>query len=785
MYCWNTTMIGKTISHYRIIEELGRGGMGLVYKAEDTKLKRIVALKFLPPELTHNKESKERFIREAHAASALEHDNICTIHEIDETDDGQLFIVMACYEGLSLRDKIKEKRQKTKDVIEYMIQIAKGLQKAHDKGIIHRDIKPANIFITDDGSVKILDFGLAKLAGQAQLTKDSSTLGTVAYMSPEQLSGKDVDQRTDIWSLGVILYEMLTGEPPFKGDYEQAITYSILNDEPKIIKDIDPNIEKIINICLNKDSKDRYQSIDGLNEDLLKLKNNFDNIAEKNKVKVVNRYKPFILAVTLFILLIFILIGYFIFHQPDNFESTNATQPEWENSIAVLPFVDMSPTKDQEYFCDGLSEEIINKLSSVKSLKVIARTSSFQFKDKLIDAIEIGKKLNVTNILEGSVRKSNNMVRITAQLINTEDGSHLWSKTYDKEMKNIFSIQDEIALSILDKIKIGMIGEDNLIRVGTNNIDAYEAYLQGQFFFQKFTPDDQQKAIEYYNKSIEIDPLFAKAYAGLADVYNNLSMSGVNPPLENIPKAREMVSKALELDPDLSEAYMIIADIKNTYERDKKEAEELYKKSIQLNPGNATAHSYFGMFLMSLTRYDEALLEVKKSIKLDPLSFVLNMNGYYLSLFAQDEQLTKQTTQKLLILNPDSSDIRLALATDYFYQEKYDDVLRILSGNTDQGIEDGVTTFLACTYARSGNIDKAREILSHLLTRKKNKYIDPFRIATIYAVLEDKDKAFEWLNKSANEFSPRISYIQCFPEFEPIRDDQRYIELLKKLGIKP
>ena len=778
-------MIGKTISHYRIIEELGRGGMGLVYKAEDTKLNRTVALKFLPPELTHDQESKERFIREAHAASALEHDSICTIHEINETEDGQLFIVMACYVGQTLKDKIKDQRLKTKEAIDIAEQIAKGLQKAHEKGIVHRDIKPANIFITDDGSVKILDFGLAKLAGQAQLTKDSSTLGTVAYMSPEQLRGEEVDHHTDIWSLGVVFYEMLTGEPPFKGDYEQAVTYSILNDEPKIIKDIDPNIEKIISICLNKDAKDRYQSIDELNEDLLKLKNNFDNVYEKNNVKVKNRYNSFILPTALFIFLTFIVAGYFIFHKSNTFESTNPDQPEWENSIAVLPFVDMSPNKDQEYFCDGISEEIINKLSSVKSLKIIARTSSFQFKGKSIDVSEIGKKLNVINILEGSVRKSNNVIRITAQLINAEDGSHLWSKTFDKEMKNIFSIQDEIALSVLDNIKLGVLGEYNLIRVGTNNTEAYEAYLQGQFFFQKFTPNDQQKAIEYYNKSIEIDPLFAKAYAGLADVYNNLSMSGLNAPLDNIPKAREMVFKALELDPDLPEAHMILGDIKHTYERNKKEAEELYKKSIQLNPGSATAHSYFGMFLMSLTRYDEALVEVKKSIKLDPLSFTLNMNGSYLSLFAKDEELKKQTIQKLLILNPDSSSVRLFLAADYFYQEKYDDVLRILSGNTDQGLEDGVSTLLACTYARIGNINMAREILNNLLIREKNKYIDPFRIATIYAVLENKDKAFEWLDKSCDEFSPRIIYIQCFPEFEPIRDDQRYIELLKKLGIKP
>ena len=777
-------MIGKTISHYRIIEELGRGGMGLVYKAEDTKLKRTVALKFLPPELTHDQESKERFVREAHTASGLEHDNICTIHEIGETDEGQLFIVMPCYEGQTLKKIINDRKLSISETINIAMQIGRGLQKAHEKGIVHRDIKPANIFITDDGSVKILDFGLAKLAGQAQLTKDSSTLGTVAYMSPEQLRGEEVDYRTDIWSFGIVLYEMLSGELPFKGDYEQAITYSILNDEPKIEININPDIEKIINICLNKNAEDRYQNMDGLSKDLIKLKNDFDNVSEKYKAKVKNRYKPFILPAALFIFLILIISGYYIFQKPDVFESTNTAQPEWENSIAVLPFVDMSPDKDQEYFCDGISEEIINKLSSVKSLKVIARTSSFQFKGKLIDAIDIGKKLNVVNILEGSVRKSNNVVRITAQLINTEDGSHIWSETFEKEMKNIFSIQDEIALSILDKIKFGMIGEDNLSRVGTNNIDAYEAYLQGQFFFQKFSANDQQKAIEYFNKSIEIDPLFAKAYAGLADVYNNLSMNGINTPLENVAKAREMVFKALELDPDLPEAYMIFADIKHMYERDKKEAEVLYKKSIQINPGNATAHSYFGMFLMSLLRYDEAMAEVEKSIKLDPLSLTINMNGYYLSLFTKNKDLKENTFQKLLSLDPESANIKQALAADYFYNEMVDETINILSGIPDYISDDGISTILACAYARSGNINKTREILDHLLIQRKNSYIDPFKIATIYVVLKDNDKAFEWLNKSCNEFSPRITYIQCYPEFEPIRHDPRYIEVLKKLGLK-
>ncbi len=661
-------MIGSTISHYKIIEKLGGGGMGEVYLAEDFKLKRKIALKFLPAHIS-GEADKTRFLHEAQAAAALNHPNVCTIYEIQDQVE-KSFIAMEYINGQTLKERILDDKLTFDQVIDYAIQIADALKDAHDKGIIHRDIKSDNIMVTTRNQIKVMDFGLAKLKGSFKITKKVSTVGTLVYMAPEQIEGKEVDPRSDIFSFGIVLYEMLTGRLPFKGDYEAAVMYSILNEEPEPVQkhtpDISSELMHTINRSLEKDPKNRYQSMNDLIIDLRRLKKespikSYQSQTVKNKNPYLNRKRLTTFSIVLISISLIIIVGYFMIDQivqTEESDFTSTIESPWENSIAVLPFVDMSPNKDQEYFCDGIAEEIINKLSSIKSLKVIARTSSFQFKGKLIDASEIGKKLNVINILEGSVRKSNNMVRITAQLINAEDGSHLWSKTFEKELKNIFSIQDEIALSVLDKIKLGMIGEDNLIRVGTNNTDAYEAYLQGQFFFQKFSPDDQQKAIEYYNKSIEIDPLFAKAYAGLADVYNNLSMSGVNTPLENIPKAREMVSKALELDPDLSEAYVILADIKHTYERDKKEAEELFKKSIQLNPGSAIAHSYFGMFLMSLTRYDEALLEVKKSLKLDPLSFTLNMNGYYLSLFAKDEEFKKQITQKLLILNPDSSAIK-------------------------------------------------------------------------------------------------------------------------------
>ena len=405
-------MIGKTISQYKILEKLGGGGMGVVYKAEDTKLKRIVALKFLPPAFSLDDETKQRFINEAQAASSFDHPNICTIYEINETDDGQLFIAMACYEGETLKKKLESGPLKIQDAVDYNIQIANGLERAHEAGIVHRDIKPANIFIKNDGFVKILDFGLAKVSTQTHLTTMGTTMGTVAYMSPEQTKGEEVDQRTDFWSLGVVLYEMLSGELPFKGDYEQAIIYSIINEEPKSIteihRDIPSQLTHIVEKALQKNPAQRYQTIKDLIEELKAFDKSKSIVLEKDII----------------------------------------------HTIAVLPFTNMSNDKEQEYFCDGMAEDIINDLAHLEGLHVVARTSSFSLKDKNLDIPEIGKKLGAHSIVEGSVRKAGNRLRITAQLINVADGYHLWSERYNRELEDVFAIQEEISNAIVNALKI-------------------------------------------------------------------------------------------------------------------------------------------------------------------------------------------------------------------------------------------------------------------------------------------------------------------------------------------
>ncbi|MBL7135126.1 MAG: protein kinase, partial [Candidatus Marinimicrobia bacterium] len=417
-------MIGKTISHYKILEKLGEGGMGVVYKAEDTKLKRTVALKFLPPELTRDEEAKERFVHEAQAASALEHNNICNIHEIDETDDRQTFIVMACYEGETLKHKIERGPFKLEESIDITIQIAEGLAKAHEQGIVHRDIKSANLYMTKDDVVKILDFGLAKLRGQTKLTKEGTTLGTAAYMSPEQTRGEDVDHRTDIWSLGVVLYEMLTGQLPFKGEYEQAVIYSILNEDPEPVKalrtGIPMELERILNKALLKNAGERYQLVDKMLDNMRWLQKSLEiGIIEQRLTKIISPYRY---------------------------------------RIAVLPLTNIGPNPEDEYFADGMTEELISTLSKINELRVIARTSIMQYKNIAKSVAEIGRELKVGNVLEGSIRKAADKLRITVQLIDSQSQEYLWSQDYDREFKDIFTIQSDIAHRVADALRVQLMG---------------------------------------------------------------------------------------------------------------------------------------------------------------------------------------------------------------------------------------------------------------------------------------------------------------------------------------
>jgi serine/threonine protein kinase/Tfp pilus assembly protein PilF len=613
-------MIGKKILHYKIIEKLGEGGMGIVYLAEDTKLKRQVAIKFLPHHITANSDVRKRFEIEAQAAAALNHPNIATIYAIEEADD-QIFLVMEHIEGKELQEVVRAQDfVPQQDAINYSIQIAEGLQAAHKKGIVHRDIKSSNIMVTDDGKVKIMDFGLAKFYGSTQLTKTGTTLGTVAYMSPEQANGEDVDQRSDIWSFGVVLYEMLTGELPFKGDYEQAVIYSILNEYPKSSRDfredIPSQLTRIVEKALQKNLINRYHTAKDLIKELKSLE------------------KP----------------------------ETSIEQEQELNTVAVMPFTNMSTDKEQEYFCDGMAEDIINDLAQLEGLQVVARTSSFAFKDKNLDVREIGIKLGALFILEGSVRKAGNRLRITAQLIKVVDGYHLWSERYDRELEDVFAIQDEIAQNIVQalEIKLSMREKRALGKVKTHDVEAYNFYLRGREFFHHGRQKNIHYATEMFTRAIEIDPDYTLAYAGLADCYSYLFMY-FEKNEENIEQSAMASKRALELDPELAEAHVargLAVSLNGKYD----EAEKQFDSAIKFNPKLYEAYYFYARTCRQQGKIEKAVRLFKKAGEVRPEDYQAPtfLASMYKKLNSPEKTKTTarravELVEKHLQLNPDDA----------------------------------------------------------------------------------------------------------------------------------
>ena len=740
-------MIGKTISHYRILEKLGEGGMGVVYKAEDTRLKRTVALKFLPPELTRDDETKQRFIHEAQAASAMDHQNICTVYEIDEVlTEGrdQMFIAMAHYDGGTLKEKIESGPLALKEAIDIASQIGQGLQKAHTKGIIHRDIKPANILITNDGVVKIVDFGLAKLTGRIKITKTGTTIGTVAYMSPEQARGEEVDNRTDIWSLGVVLYEMVIGELPFRGEYEQAVVYSIMNEEPVPISDIDKEFERILNKALTKNPEDRYGNIEEIVKDLKSLKKDVQS-------------------------------------EPSQKTSRKKTVP----SIVVLPLVNMSADPEQEYFCDGMAEEIINALTHIKGLYVVARTSAFSFRGKEIDVREIGRKLNVETLLEGSVRKTGNRLRITAQLVNVTDGYHIWSERFDREMKDVFAIQDEISLAIVEKLRVQLLGDEKakIVKRYTEDPEAYNLYLKGLYFINKWTEEGTQRGLEYIQMATEVDPDFALAYLGIAHTYTTIGLLSLSPPREIFSKAKDMLRKALEIDNTLYEAHAVSAQIAFWHDWNWKEAENEFKKGLAHNPGYAHAHVGYAWYLAAMERFDEAIAEIKMAQDLDPL-----LPSYYafaIAIYTYSGRFEEAIEQfhKAIELDPNMGLAYFHVGVNYFIQKKYrqafDSFQKAMEFTTGLGWAE---SFLGGIYHIQGEEDKAARILNRLLSQKKDQYVSSFCIAALYNIMDEEDKTFEWLEKAYKERDILMLILHILKIFDNLSDDSRFKALKKKMG---
>jgi serine/threonine protein kinase/lipoprotein NlpI len=744
-------MIGKTISHYRILEKLGEGGMGVVYKAEDTKLRRPVALKFLPPELTRDPGAKERFIKEAQAASALDHPHICNIHEIDETAEGQLFMCMACYEGETLKEMIARGPLGIEEAIRIAAQIGEGLTKAHAAGIVHRDLKPANIMITCEGVAKILDFGLAKLSGQTQHTKTGTTLGTVSYMSPEQARGASLDHRTDIWSFGVILYEMLAGAPPFRGDYDQAVIYSILNDEPPAVTSIRPDVPDsiggIIEKCLEKDPDNRYGSVEELTKDIRQLEGA---------------------------------------RRPTS--ARRAMQKSKElPSIAVLPFRDMSPARDQEYFCEGIAEELINGLAQIAGLRVAARTSAFQFKDKDLDVRRVGKELGVESVLEGSVRKAANRLRITAQLINVADGYHIWSEKYDRDLEDIFAIQDEISLAIVEKLRGKLLKEEKskLVRRYTGNEQAHNLYLKGRYYWNRRHEGGIQKAIELFQQAVEKDPLCAPGYIGIADCYNVCGILGLMDPRIAYARSKDAVAKALDIDEDLAEAHASLGWIRTFYDWDWSGAEAEFLKSLELNPNYAYAHYFYSLYLGAMGRHDESITESSRAVELDPIDLAINSIHGCTLMWDRRNDAAMEQFRKTLDMDPNFYLVNLylgmTLAANEMWREAVEALTRALAVSPGSPLAMGLMGYV---LAASGKRNEALEVLDRLEQLSKERFVGSFHKASIHFGLEAYDRAYECLECAFAERESWLAMLNTLPLWDGFRSDPRFIALMRRVGFQ-
>ncbi len=743
---------GTVISHYRIIEKLGEGGMGEVYLAEDTRLNRRVALKFLPAQYASDQDLRARFKREAQAAAALNHPNIITIHEVAEFES-RPYIAMEYVEGKSLKDLIDKKELPVNQILDVGMQICEGLAKAHQTGIIHRDIKPQNILMDQESRVRICDFGLAKLKRDAMLTQIGTTVGTVAYMSPEQAKGDDVDHRTDIWALGVVLYEMFTGEMPFKGEHDQAVIYSILNAEPQPLIGSPLELERVMNKTLAKNPEQRYQAVTEVLADLRLLREGFESGVTRT-VRVAVEPSP---------------------------------------SIAVLPFANLSADKEQEYFCDGMAEEIINALTQVEGLHVVARTSAFSFRGKQLDIREIGRRLNVGAVLEGSVRRAGARLRISAQLVNVADGYHLWSERYDRDIgelccpEDIFGIQDEISLAIVDKLKVKLLGGEKtkILRRYTQDLDAYNLYMKGRYLWNRRTEESLNKSIEYFSRAVEKDPNYALAHAGLADSYITLVDYSLLSPKELLAKAKEAVRKALDIDATLAEAHNSLAQIMFR-EWDWEGAEKEHKRAIELNPNYANAHHWYALLLTYAGRFDEAIAEMKRAWELDPLSLIMNRNLGLVLYYARRYDQAVEQLQKTLEMDPGFSLAHASLGGAYLQKAMYREALAELQKESDirKGSDTVVETWRGIACVKAGKRSEARKILSDLLKRARQAYVSPVVLAGLYFALGENDQGFESLDNAYDERDSRLLEIKVIPEFDCVRSDPRFKKLLKKVGLE-
>jgi len=775
-------MVGTTISHYEVLEKLGEGGMGMVYKAKDIQLGRFVAVKVLLP-TGDNSGRRARFLQEARAASSLNHPNIITIHDILTVDTGDC-IVMEFVRGQTLADLIEASRIPVVDSLKYAMQIADALNGAHGIGIVHRDLKPANVMVTPEGLAKVLDFGLAKLAGSespvdlgesdttvsisgglgvAPKTTEGAIIGTLSYMSPEQAQGGKVDHRSDIFSFGSVFYEMLTQQKAFHGRTGLETLTTILRDEPRPFpKDLDVpgEVRDVVMRCLRKDPDQRYQSMGDVQAALEQF-----YFASRSGIMQAQSG---------------------IWKRP----AARAIP-----TIAVLPFLNLSSDKENEYFSDGLAEEIINALTRLPSLRVTARTSAFTFKGAQADVRSIGKTLNVASVLEGSVRKAGNRVRISVQLIGVDEGNNMWSERFDREMTDVFEIQDEISHAIVENLKVRLAGEstDNaaaaaapIVKRYTDNLEAYDLYLRGRYELYKMTREGLDASKWLFEEAIRLDPKYAAAHDGLAYCWYSEGFLGFVAPKEAMPKAKAAVRRAIELDDSLAEAHGTLGVILALYDWDWTGAEREMMRSIELNnasPGARDVYAFY--YLRPVGRIAEAITEVQNALALDPLSILFRVHLGFLYYVERSYDHSIAQFRKVVDMNPGYYLAHAMMAFAYIQRGQFDDARACYTRAREADVSSKfVDSIEAMALAASGQNAQARVMLAAISQRSSQEYISPVSIAYVHTALGDFDAAFAHLDRAVQDRDPNILGLKSNPIFDPIRGDARYHALLAKMQLE-